>query len=181
MRSDTRVFHGEYLSELEIAERQLLAPAAAVPGAKYGWRPAEDTRSFSAVLVHVAAGNFYLLYVAGAPAGQEHYGPLPGDRMAQFVAIARKNLSLERTLTDKHGVADLLACSFQAVREAFGSCTLEELEGTGGESITVRRIYLRMLVHAHEHMGQAIAYARAIGIRVPWPDPVDQLLEQRPT
>jgi len=33
---------------------------------------------------------------------------------------------------------------------------------------TVDGIYLRILVHANEHMGQLIAYARMNGIVPPW-------------
>lgn len=33
---------------------------------------------------------------------------------------------------------------------------------------TVDGMYLRILVHSNEHMGQAIAYARIAGIAPPW-------------
>jgi uncharacterized damage-inducible protein DinB len=33
---------------------------------------------------------------------------------------------------------------------------------------TVDGIYLRILVHANEHMGQLIAYARMTGVMPPW-------------
>jgi len=36
-------------------------------------------------------------------------------------------------------------------------------------------LYLRMLAHSHEHMGQAIAYVRSMGIKAPWPDPLKNL------
>jgi hypothetical protein len=39
-----------------------------------------------------------------------------------------------------------------------------------GEDTTLRRVYLRLLAHAHEHMGQMIAYCRFSGIELPWPD-----------
>lgn len=81
---------------------------------------------------------------------------------------------LEQSLTRKQAVIDLLTQSFRAVRGSFSSYPARELEGSGEEATTLRRIYLRLLVHTHEHMGQAIAYARTMGIRVPWPDPVDQ-------
>lgn len=58
-------FHGEYLWELDIAQVQLLALAEAVPEEGYSWRPVDDARSFSAMLVHVAAGNFALLHLVG--------------------------------------------------------------------------------------------------------------------
>lgn len=55
-------FKREYLWELSIPRVQLLALTNAVPEDQYGWKPAEDARTFSAVLVHIAAGNMMLLW-----------------------------------------------------------------------------------------------------------------------
>ena len=170
-------FHGEYLWELDIAQVQLLALAEALPEEGYSWRPVDDARSFSAVLVHVAAGNFALLHLVGMrpDSAVDLYGPLDGDPFEQFTAIIRKNVSLERTVKDKQHVLDLLKSSFDAIRQSFSQTSLEHLESIEnffGEPSTVRRVYLRMLAHTHEHMGQAIAYARSYGIRAPWPDPL---------
>ena len=38
----------------------------------------------------------------------------------------------------------------------------------GSVDSTVENVYLRILVHLNEHMGQAIAYARMSGIAPPW-------------
>ena len=170
-------FHGEYLWELDIAQMQLLALADAVPDAGYSWRPVDDARPFSAVLVHIAAGNFLLLHLVGMlpDSVADLYGPLDGDTFARFAAMIAKNVSLERTIQGKQPVLDLLSRSFDAIRQSFSQCSVEHLERIGnffGEPTTVRRVYLRMLTHTHEHMGQAIAYARSYGIRVPWPDPL---------
>lgn len=177
-------FPAEYLSELDVARIQLLALAAAVPEELYGWRPADGARSFSAVLVHIAAGNLALLQMTGArtPAVAELYGSLSGDEFDQAGAMIRINVSLERTLTEKQGAMQLLTRSFDAVRQAFSQA--EDLERMGslfGEATTVRRLYLRMLAHCHEHMGQAIAYVRSCGLKTPWPDPLndlDRLIEE---
>jgi uncharacterized damage-inducible protein DinB len=37
-----------------------------------------------------------------------------------------------------------------------------------GTKTTVRAIYLRILVHNNEHMGQSVAYARMNGVVPPW-------------
>lgn len=50
--------------------------------------------------------------------------------------------------------------------------TLEESRSFVEEETTRRRLLLRALVHTHEHMGQAVAYARAFGMQLPWPDPL---------
>jgi uncharacterized damage-inducible protein DinB len=170
-------FRGEYLSELDVVQTQLLALVDVVPAEVYGWRPAENARSLSEVLVHVAVNNFLLMNGVGVRTQdtEDLYGSLEGDQRSQITAIIRKNISLERTVTEKSVVVDLLRRSFEAVRQSVTSASEEEFESTLsflGERTTKRRIYLRMLVHMHEHMGQTIAYARSNGIRVPWPDPL---------
>jgi len=45
---------------------------------------------------------------------------------------------------------------------------LDRPEEFFGEPATVRRVYLRALCHLHEHMGQLVAYARAMGLPAPW-------------
>ena len=37
-----------------------------------------------------------------------------------------------------------------------------------GHDATVDGIYLRIIIHANEHMGQLIAYARTNGVAPPW-------------
>jgi hypothetical protein len=46
-------FRGEFLWELEIAERQIVAIAECIPAERYDWRPVAQARSFSEVFVHV--------------------------------------------------------------------------------------------------------------------------------
>lgn len=173
-------FKQEYLWELSIPRRQLLALANAVPEEQYGWRPAEDARSFSAVLVHIAAGNLMLLCRAGvgAPEVVEMCGDIKSDSPAQCAAVIRKSLERERSLTGKAAVIALIERSFATVERCFGTATEEELGKAAnffGEQTTQRRLYLRMLAHSHEHMGQAIAYVRSMGMKAPWPDPLKNL------
>ena len=37
-----------------------------------------------------------------------------------------------------------------------------------GIDSTVEGVYLRILVHNNEHMGQLVAYARMTGVKPPW-------------
>jgi len=180
MQQEVTSFQQEYLAELEIAETQLLALADAVPEESYGWSPVLGARSFSAVLVHIAVGNFLLLYRAGVriPAVTNLYGSIEGQPVARVVAIIRKNVAMEGTIVAKSEVVDLLRRSFQTVAEAMAGVTPDDLEVRGnffGKPEAVRRLYLRMLAHSHEHMGQAIAYVRSMGYKVPWPDPLRDL------
>jgi hypothetical protein len=180
MQPEITGFRREYLSELEIARTQLLALAGAVPEDSYGWRPVPGARRFSAVLVHIAVGNLLLLDRAGVrtPPVIDLYGAFEGSPVERLVAIIRKNVAMEGTTVAKSEVVDLLTRSFQSVAEAMMAATADDLEVTGnffGEPEAVRRLYLRMLAHSHEHLGQAIAYVRSMGYKVPWPDPLRDL------
>ncbi|HEY2019121.1 MAG TPA: DinB family protein [Bryobacteraceae bacterium] len=176
MKPTTRIdgFRGEFLWELEIAERQLIRMADAVPAAKYDWRPDEKTRSVSEILVHVAAGNFMLLNVVGIPVPSDLYIDLPASGLDRFLAIIRVNDALEKSVHDKDAVLALLKRSLLAVAESVSQpgceAELDRRVRFFGELSTVRRVYLRLLVHLHEHMGQMIAYLRVNGIAPPWPD-----------
>jgi len=166
-------FRGEFLWELEIAERQLTAIAEAIPAEKYDWRPDAKARSASEILVHVAVGNFMLLDQIGAPAPADIYGPLPTETSERLWAMVKRHDELEKTLRDKDAVQALLKRSLLTANESIAGSAAEDLDRRQaffGEQTTFRRVYLRLLAHTHEHMGQLIAYLRFNGIALPWPD-----------
>ena len=175
MHSTPRIegFRGEFLWELEIAERQMMAMVEAIPAEKYDWRPDQKARSVSEVFVHVAAGNFMLLEAVGAVAPIDLYGEVHGEGQQRILGLIRRNDELEKRLREKAAVTDVLKRSLGAVRSSVSQADDAEL-GRGlhffGEQTTVRRVYLRLLAHAHEHMGQMIAYMRINGMSPPWPD-----------
>jgi uncharacterized damage-inducible protein DinB len=166
-------FRGEFLWELEIATRQSVAMAEAIPPEKYDWRPDAKARSVSEIFVHVAAGNFMLLDVTGVAAPIDLYAQLPADGQERFAGLIRRNDELAASVREKNAVVALLKRSLQAVNQYFNQASDPELDRRlhfFGEETTVRRVYLRLLAHAHEHMGQMIAYMRFNGIAPPWPD-----------
>jgi hypothetical protein len=87
------------------------------------------------------------------------------------MAIVKKNDELEKTITSKPQVIDLLKRSLAAVKDNFSKATVATLNGPAdffGTKTTVRAVYLRILAHNNEHMGQSVAYARMNGIVPPW-------------
>ena len=111
------------------------------------------------------------------PASEDLFGFLEGNQPTR-TAIIRRTLSLEKTVTEKPTVVDMLSRSFEEVRQSIATASEKDFERTVdcfGEGATIQRVCLRMLVHMHEHMGQAVAYARSNGIRVPWPDPLAEV------
>ncbi len=142
-----------YDGEWKHVSQQLIALAEATPAEKFSWRPAPGVRSTSEVYMHIVDANFYLLSVTGPK--------MPADLTED----------MDKTITAKPEVIAWLRRSLEAVRVAHASETPKDLERKvkiEGRDATVDGMYLRIIVHANEHMGQLIAYARMTGVVPPW-------------
>jgi uncharacterized damage-inducible protein DinB len=74
-------------------------------------------------------------------------------------------------VTAKSDVITWLKRSLEAVKTAHTGLTSAELQRRvriDDRSANVDGMYLRIIIHANEHMGQLIAYARMNGIVPPW-------------
>lgn len=143
-----------YDGEWGHVSRQLVALAEAIPADKYAWRPAPGVRSTSEVFMHIALANFYLLSVTGPP--------MPSEI---------KSNEMEKTVTSKPEVIQWLKRSLDAVKNARAAIKPGDLQRhvkVQNRDATVDGMYLRIIVHANEHMGQLVAYARMNGIVPPW-------------
>lgn len=145
---------GEILEWIQDAESKLMELADATPEETYDWRPGEGVRSQGEVFLHVAAANYGLPSMWGveAPEGFSFQG-------------------YEQSITGKENIKQALAASFEHVEKGFLSLSEEDLAKEAnvfGRETTVRWGYLLILSHAHEHLGQSIAYARTNGIVPPW-------------
>jgi uncharacterized damage-inducible protein DinB len=133
---------------------QLVALAEATPPEKFAWRPGPGVRSMSEVYMHVVLANFYLLSVTGPK--------MPADLSSP---------EMEKTVTDKAQVINWLKRSLDAVKTAHTAAKPADLRRKikiEGREADVDGMYLRIIVHANEHMGQLVAYARMNGIVPPW-------------
>ena len=157
-------FRAEVLAEVRVQEDKFMRLAEAIPADKYAWRPAPDVRSIAEVFLHVAAANYNLPKLIGTP-------PPSGMDIAK----------LEKSTTDKAKVTGVLKDSFAHER---GGDHKNAGCGSGKEPRLVRRkntergILLFMVRHTAEHLGQAIAYARSVGVVPPWTE--DQQRQQAP-
>jgi uncharacterized damage-inducible protein DinB len=143
-----------WLAEFNLAARQILALAEATPAEKFGWRPGPGVRSISEVYMHIALGNFSLLSRAGVKMTAVDFSKLPKNP--------------ETTITDKAEVIRWLKMSFDTVAQAYPSADKTKKLRFFEKDATADGVFLRILVHNHEHMGQSIAYARMNGIVPPW-------------
>lgn len=142
-----------YDGEWKHVTSQLIALAEATPAEKFAWRPAKGVRSTSEVYMHIAIANFYLLSVTG---------PKMPDDLKE---------GMEKTVTTKADVIKWLKRSLEAVRAAHASVTPADLQRKvhiEDRDATVDGMYLRIIIHDNEHMGQLIAYARMTGVVPPW-------------
>jgi hypothetical protein len=78
---------------------------------------------------------------------------------------------LEKTVTAKPEVIRWLKRSLDAVKNARANLKHGDLQRkvkVQGVDATVDGMYLRIVIHANEHMGQLVAYARFNRIVPPW-------------
>ena len=142
-----------YDGEWRHVSNQLIALAEATPADKFAWKPAPGVRSTSEVYMHIVNANFFLLSVTGPK--------MPAD--------LKKDA--EKTVTSKPEVIAWLKRSLEAVKQAHLAADPKDMSRkvkVAGRDATVDGMYLRIIVHANEHMGQLIAYARMTGVTPPW-------------
>lgn len=158
-------FRGWFLREVDSLEKKYVDLAQAVPQEKFTWRPGEGVRSVSEVHLHVAGSNFRLPSLAGIkpPAGIEF-----------------KNY--EKSTTDKVKVVEQLKNSFEHLRQAITKTPDADLDKTVklfGREANNREVFLLIVTHMHEHLGQSIAYARVNGVVPPWTEEQQQRQRQQ--
>jgi uncharacterized damage-inducible protein DinB len=147
-------FRAEYVAEVDAVGKKLVDLAEAIPADKYGWRPGPGVRSVGEVFMHVVGGNSTLPSFLGA---------------RRMEGISRES---EKTVTDKAKIVELLKKSVENAKAAAMSISDADLEKRvktfGDREMTGRQVLMTMLNHMHEHLGQAIAYARVNGVTPPW-------------
>ena len=142
-----------YDGEWKHVSSQLVALAEATPEDKFTWRPAPGVRSTSEVYMHIALANFYLLSVTGPKMRPE------------------LKMEMGKSVTSKADVINWLKRSLEAVKKAHLAETPKDLQRKvhiEDRDATVDGMYLRIIVHDNEHMGQLVAYARMTGVVPPW-------------
>jgi uncharacterized damage-inducible protein DinB len=143
--------------DLEDLERKFVGLAEAIPQDSYSWRPMEGVRSVSEVLMHIVAANYAILLRVGAA--------LPEGPPEAWLADPD-------SFTNQVVVVEALRQSFQFARDVIGRTPNDGLwiqqapQADPGTTVGSQLILLQY--HAHEHLGQMIAYARVNGIVPPW-------------
>ncbi len=148
-------------SDVAEVQQKINALATAIPESAYGWRPGAGVRSVSEVFMHIAAENYGIPAMLGAPA------PAATGITADFqttMTYAGKTRTREQVIAE-------LAASFQHLHQALHVNTdqnLAEKIKFFGQDFTRQRAMLLIVTHLHEHLGQLIAYARSNNVVPPW-------------
>jgi len=140
--------------DLQQLQKKLTDLAGAIPADKLTWRPAPGVRSIAEVYLHIAGANYMITSMLGmAP---------PADF---------KKDSFEKSTTDKAKIIDQLNQSFAFALSAVGKMSNADFakpEKKLGPDANDGDIVYLLVTHAHEHLGQSIAYARMVGTVPSW-------------
>lgn len=152
----------DLMKDVDDVQKKLVGLANAMPEGKYGWRPAAGVRSVGEVFLHVASDNYLLPEMFGTKAPAK-----TGISAKDFKTVEAYE---KRSLTRAQIVAELeesfvhLKASMQGTTAANISASVDWF----GRPNTRQAAWISTTTHLHEHLGQAIAYARMNGVTPPW-------------
>jgi len=161
-------YGGTLAMNFEHVSGQLVQLADAIPEATYGWRPSDEVRTTSEVMMHVVGANILMPTMIGV-------APPEGFEVPENPFAMAKDL--ETNVTSKADVKAKLQESIAYAKGAlanFPEAALDEKVDVFGMEMRKRDVLLIMLSHSHEHLGQLIAYARSNGVKPPWSQPMPE-------
>ena len=147
-------FRTSLLKSFDEASGKILTLAEAIPEATYGWRPMDGVNSVREILAHVTETNLSL----GARLGGKP--PAGLDRKTVGDAVKTKAEALAVTKQGMEYIRGVLA--------AVPAAELMPEVNVFGSKAPKLRVAMLPVDHAHEHLGQLIAYARMNHIVPPW-------------
>src|SRR5277367_2342149 len=145
---------GQSLADLQVVQKKFVDLANALPAGKLTWRPTPDSRSFAEVFLHVAGERYGILALMGTepPAGFD-------------------GKTFSKSTTDRDRIVEELNKSWDFAKKAITGMTnadfAKPLPKLGPDANAGDVVYL-LVVDAHEHLGQSVAYARENGVVPPW-------------
>ncbi len=142
------------LLDLERVQKKFVDLANAVPQDKFGWRPSEDTRSFAEVLLHVAAERYQILALMGATPPSDSNGK-----------------TFDKSTSDKAKIIEELNKPWQFTQRTItgmSNADFAKLLPKLGPQANAGDVVYILVSDAHEHLGQAVTYARTNGVVPPW-------------
>jgi uncharacterized damage-inducible protein DinB len=140
--------------DLQDMQKKFTSLAEAFPAGKMTWRPGDGVRSVAEIFMHTAGANYGIPNMMGVKSPEGFNGK-----------------TFEKSTTDKAKVVQELNKSFDAAIAAVQGMTNADFakpdKKLGPDANDGDVVYL-LVVHSHDMLGQAIAYARVNGIVPPW-------------
>ncbi len=150
--------HEEQIGDFEIMRDKFLALADAIPEDKYDWVPMEGVRSVREVMGLMAAEGYIFptLWGVDTPEGVSSDW---GAEMQRFGAMSKAEIITEMEKAFDHLIKTTRGLEHQK---------LMSTADWFGTEMSVVGVIQRAAGDMHEHLGQAIAYARMNQIVPPW-------------
>lgn len=145
---------GQSLVDLQGVQKKFVDLTNALPADKLTWRPSADSRSFAEVILHVAGERYQILALGGATPPASFDGK-----------------TFEKSTTDRAQLVEELNKSWdfaQKTINGMSNADFAKLLPKLGPQANAGDVIFILVADAHEHLGQAIAYARVNGIAPPW-------------
>jgi uncharacterized damage-inducible protein DinB len=141
-----------FLDDLKDTREKVVSLAQAMPEDKYTWRPGTGVRSVGETYLHIANANFMFPKMWGVmpPSGMDWSGKATPDK-AKTIMLLNQSF-------------DFLQQSVEKIPDS----EMSQSRNFFGHQMPVSAILFHIATHTHEHLGQAIAYARMNGVTPPW-------------
>ena len=148
-----------YLADFETMQTKFKELAGAMDADSYGWRPMDDVRTVSEVFMLIVAENYVV---------PSAWGATPPDGITPGFGLFTE---LPASVTDKADVLAALDTSAAYLLDTVGSLSDVQMGDTirmFGQEGVLQESLLLVVGDMHEHLGQAIAYARMNEVVPPW-------------
>jgi len=149
----------QYLADFETMQTKFRELAGAMDADSYGWRPMDGVRTVSEVFMLIVAENYVV---------PSAWGATPPDGITPGFGLFTE---LPANVTDKADVLAALDTSAAYLLDAVGSLSDAQMGETFqvfGQAGVLQESLLLVVGDMHEHLGQAIAYARMHEVVPPW-------------
>ncbi len=158
-QDSTSGMRAQYFAEFETMQTKFKELAGAMDADSYGWRPMDGVRTVSEVFMLIVAENYVV------PAA---WGATPPDGITPGFGLFTE---LPASVTDKADVLAALDTSAAYLLDAVGGLSDAQMRETFrifGQEGVLQESLLAVVGDMHEHLGQAIAYARMNKVVPPW-------------
>ncbi len=158
-RSEEFSLREQFMQDLETMESKFVELADTMDADMYGWRPMDSVRTVSEVYMLIAAET----YVMPSAWGAEPPEGMTEVSFAMFPELAKT--------VDKAEVLDHLRKAFAYCKqtvEAISDADMDRKIRFFGAERSLGEAFYIMASDMHEHLGQAIAYARMNHVVPPW-------------